>query len=187
MSYHLSTEYRDSPRLGGLDSALFRRQLSGVEPALFTRRASVRDHRRHRHTLRVNRETAQRIRDTGRSCCLHRCGGGRIPATRAPRWRHRHRCPVPQPGLGGRTGHGRRHGEHVAAAHPHRRRSTCSDAADQVAERVWDLQARQRFAYGDIVSALSDGAGTFPTLFDESRSLFRRFPTPKTHSGCGRT
>ena len=36
-----------------------------VEPALFTRAASVREHRRSKHALRISPEAAQRIRDTG--------------------------------------------------------------------------------------------------------------------------
>ena len=45
-----------------------------------------------------------------------------------------------------------------------------AELADQISAQVWELQGRQRFAYGDIVSALQDGAGTFPTLFDVTYS-----------------
>ena len=45
-----------------------------------------------------------------------------------------------------------------------------AELADRIAAQVWELQARQRFAYGDIVTALQDGAGTFSTLFDVTYS-----------------
>ena len=31
-----------------------------------------------------------------------------------------------------------------------------AELADQITAQVWELQARQRFAYGDIVTALQD-------------------------------
>ena len=59
-------EYRDSPEWAA-DREYFVEKYRDVEPALFARRGSVRSRRRRHHTLRVNPETAQRIRDTGRS------------------------------------------------------------------------------------------------------------------------
>ena len=35
-----------------------------------------------------------------------------------------------------------------------------AELADRINAQVWELQARQRFAYGDIVTALQDDAGT---------------------------
>ena len=45
-----------------------------------------------------------------------------------------------------------------------------ADLADRINAKVWELQARQRFASGDIVTALQDGAATLPTLFDVTYS-----------------
>ena len=44
------------------------------------------------------------------------------------------------------------------------------ELADRIAAQVWELQARQRFAYGDIVTALQDGTGRSSTLFDVTYS-----------------
>ena len=59
-------EYRGSPDWAA-DREYFIEKYRDVEPALFARSGSVRSRRRQHHTLRVNPETAQRIRDTGRS------------------------------------------------------------------------------------------------------------------------
>ena len=45
-----------------------------------------------------------------------------------------------------------------------------AELADQITAQVWELQARQRFAYGYIVTALQDSAGTCSTLFDVTYS-----------------
>ena len=59
-------EYRGSPDWAA-DREYFVEKYRDVEPALFARSGSVRSRRRRHHTVRVNPETAQRIRDTGRS------------------------------------------------------------------------------------------------------------------------
>ncbi len=43
-----------------------------------------------------------------------------------------------------------------------------AELADRISAEVWELQARQRFAYGDIATALQNGAET--TLFDVTYS-----------------
>ena len=45
-----------------------------------------------------------------------------------------------------------------------------AEFADRITAQVWELQARQRFAYGDTVTALQDGARQLPTLFDVTYS-----------------
>ena len=45
-----------------------------------------------------------------------------------------------------------------------------AELADQITAQVWELQARQRLAYGDIVAALQDCGGTCSTLFDVTYS-----------------
>ena len=59
-------EYRASPQWA-TDRAYFVEKYRDVEPALFARSGSIRSRRQAPHTLRVNPETARRIRDTGRS------------------------------------------------------------------------------------------------------------------------
>ena len=59
-------EYRASPEWAA-DREYFVEKYRDVEPALFARSGSVRSRRRRHHILRVNPETAQRVRDTGRS------------------------------------------------------------------------------------------------------------------------
>ena len=39
-----------------------------------------------------------------------------------------------------------------------------AELADQISAQVWELQARQRFAYGDIVTALQDGTEAFAAV-----------------------
>ena len=50
------------------------------------------------------------------------------------------------------------------------RRCPWPNSPINISAEVWELQARQRFAYGDIVTALQDGAGSCSTLFDVTYS-----------------
>ena len=66
------------------------------------------------------------------------------------------------------------YGEHAANAAAGRPWHADHDRlADHVAGQVWDLQPRQRFAYGDFLAALQSDACTFPTLFDVTYSYTR--------------
>ena len=48
--------------------------------------------------------------------------------------------------------------------------SSAAALADLISKEVWEAQARQRFAYGDIAAALQNGVET--TLFDVTYSYF---------------
>ena len=45
-----------------------------------------------------------------------------------------------------------------------------AELADRITAQVWELQARQRFAYGDIVTALQERRWDVSTLFDVTYS-----------------
>ena len=163
-------EYRASPDWAA-DRDYFVQKYRDVEPALFARRGSLRSRRRRHHTLRVNLEAAQGLRDTGRSIFaftaaaigeylrrIHRGGDIIIGVpflNRSSEAELRtvgcmaNMLPLRIPG----------DGELSAAA-----------LADRISKEVWEPQARQRFAYGDIAAALQNGVET--TLFDVTYSYF---------------
>lgn len=163
-------EYRSSPDWAA-DRQHFVDQFRDVEPALFGRRAPVRTRRRLRHTLQVSSQRAQRIRSVHRSVFA---------------------CTAAAIGEYLRRVHG---GGDIVIGVPFLNRSTdtelatvgdmvnmlplqiplepelsLTDIADRISAQVWDLQARQRFAYGDLAAALHAGAGAPPALFDVTYS-----------------
>jgi NADPH:quinone reductase-like Zn-dependent oxidoreductase/short-subunit dehydrogenase/acyl carrier protein len=163
-------EYHRSPDWMA-DRDYFVEELRGVEPALFVRNGSIRNRRRHRHTLHVNPEQAQRIRDTGRSIFA-------FTAAAVGEYLHRiHRggdIVIGVPFLNRSSDTELRTVGCVVNMLPLRietdDEASMSQLADRVAGRVWDLRARQRFAYGDIVSAVSEGGGESSPLFDVTYS-----------------
>ena len=163
-------EYRGSPDWAA-DREYFVEKYRDVEPALFARSGSVRSRRRRHHTLRVNPETAQRIRDTGRSIFaftaaaigeyLRRIHRGRDIIIGVPFLNRSSDAELRTVGCMVNM---------LPLRIPVDSALSIAELADRITAQVWELQARQRFAYGDIVSALQDGAGTFSTLFDVTYS-----------------
>ncbi|MBB5167620.1 amino acid adenylation domain-containing protein [Mycobacterium sp. AZCC_0083] len=162
--YRASAEWTD-------DRRFFVDGLSDVEPALFARAASVREHRRSKHALRISPEAAQHIRGTGVSMFaftaavlgeflrrLHREGDIVIGVPFLNRFSEEELATV---------------GDlvNMLPLHlPADPTASVIDLATRIGDRVWDLQGRQRFAYGDIVNALQEQTGTAPTLFDVTYS-----------------
>ena len=161
-------EYRASPDWAA-DREYFVEKYRDVEPALFARSGSVRSRRRRHHTLRVNPETAQRIRDTGRSIFAF------TAAAIGEYLRRVHRGSdiiIGVPFLNRSSDAELRTVGCMTNMLPLRipvdRELSMAELADRISAEVWELQARQRFAYGDIVTALQNGAET--TLFDVTYS-----------------
>jgi non-ribosomal peptide synthetase component F len=165
-------EYRGSSDWAA-DREYFVEKYRDVEPALFGRRGSVRSRRRQHHTVRVNAETVQRVRDTGRSVFaftsaaigeylrrIHRCGDIIIGVPFLNRSSEAELRTV-----GCMT-------NMLPLRIPVDGALSMAELADQLTAQVWELQARQRFAYGDIVAALQDGGGKSSTLFDVTYSYF---------------
>lgn len=165
-------EYRGSPQWAA-DREYFVDNYRAVEPALFARSGSVRSRRRQHHTLRVNPETAQRVRDTGRSVFaftavaigeylrrIHRCGDIILGVPFLNRSSEAELCTV-----GCMT-------NMLPMRIPDDSALSMTALADQITAQVWELQGRQRFAYGDVVTALQDGGGTCSALFDVTYSYF---------------
>ena len=163
-------EYRGSPDWAA-DREYFVGKYRDVEPALFARSGSVRTRRRRRHTLRVNPETAQRVRDTGRSVFaftaaaigeyLRRIHRGRDIVIGVPFLNRSEDSELRTVGCMVNM---------LPLRIPVDTAVSMAELADQITAQVWELQARQRFAYGDIVTALQDGAGRFSPLFDVTYS-----------------
>jgi polyketide synthase 12 len=161
-------EYRASPQWAA-NREYFVEKYRDVEPALFTCSGSIRSRRRRHHTFRVNPETAQRIRDTGRSIFAFTAAGlgeylGRV---------HRGKDIVIGVPFLNRTSDAelRMVGcmtNMLPLRIPGERELSITELADQISAEVWELQARQRFAYGDIATALQNDAET--TLFDVTYS-----------------
>lgn len=163
-------EYRASPDWAA-DREYFVEKLRHVEPSLFARTGSVLSRRRRHHTMRVNPEEAQRIRDTGRSIFAF------TAAAIGEYLRRIHRgtdIVIGVPFLNRSSDAELRTVGCTANMLPLRipvdDALSMGELADQITTQVWELQARQRFAYGDIVTALQDRAEAFPTLFDVTYS-----------------
>jgi acyl transferase domain-containing protein/NADPH:quinone reductase-like Zn-dependent oxidoreductase/acyl carrier protein/NADP-dependent 3-hydroxy acid dehydrogenase YdfG len=163
-------EYRGSPDWAG-DREYFVENYRDVEPALFARSGSVRSRHRRHHTLRVNPETARRIRDTGRSIFTFTAAAVGEYLRRIHRGRE---IIIGVPFLNRSSDAELRSVGCMVNMLPLRipvdSALSTTELADRITAQVWELQARQRFAYGDIVTALQDGAGTFSTLFDVTYS-----------------
>ena len=163
-------EYRGSPDWAA-DREYFVEKYRDVEPALFVRSGSVRSRRRRHHTLRVNPETAQRIRDTGRSIFAF------TAAAIGEYLRRVHRggdIIIGVPFLNRSSDAELRTVGCMVNMLPLRipvdTALSMAELADRINAQVWELQARQRFAYGDIVTALQEALGAIPTLFDVTYS-----------------
>ena len=163
-------EYRASPEWAA-DREYFVETYRDVEPALFARSGSVGSRRRRHHTLRVNPGTAQRVRDTGRSIFAFTAAGIGEYLRRIHRGRD---IIIGVPFLNRSSDAELRTVGCMVNMLPLRipvdGALSMVELADQISAQVWELQARQRFAYGDIVTALQDSAGTFSTLFDVTYS-----------------
>ena len=163
-------EYRASPEWAA-DREYFVETYRDVEPALFARSGSVGSRRRRHHTLRVNPGTAQRVRDTGRSIFAFTAAGIGEYLRRIHRGRD---IIIGVPFLNRSSDAELRTVGCMVNMLPLRipvdGALSMAELADQISAQVWELQARQRFAYGDIVTALQDSAGTFSTLFDVTYS-----------------
>lgn len=160
----------------------FEKQLRDVEPALFTRGASMRNCRRLRHTLRISPEQAQRIRDTGRSVFafsaaaiseylrrVHRGGDIVIGVSMLSRSSE------------GELGTVRHVVNTVPLRVPLDGTLTMTGLADRISSQMGDLQAYQRFAHGDVVAALQERAGMPLTLFDVTYSYLEIPETEHAH------
>ena len=177
-------EYRASPEWAD-DREYFVEKYRDVEPALFARSGSVRSRRQRHHTLRVNPETAQHIRDTGGSVFAF------TAAALGEYLRRVHRdgdIVIGVPFLNRSSDAELRTVGYMVNMLPLRipvDGLVMAELADRIGAQVWELQARQRFAYGDIVTALQEWRGTTqrsstsPTRIHDSRH--------RTASGCGRT
>jgi polyketide synthase 12 len=164
------TEYRGSPDWVA-DRDYFVAEYRDVEPALFTRNGSVRSRHRRRHTLRVTPDAAQRIRDTGRSIFaftaaalgeyLRRVHRGGDIVLGVPFLNRQSDTELRTVGCTVNMLPLRIAVDNVMPA---------TDLADLISAQVWELQARQRFAFGDALPGLRGNAGWSPTLFDVTYS-----------------
>ena len=147
------------------------RRYRDVEPALFARSGSVRSRRRQHYTLRVNPERAQRIRDTGRSIFAFTAAALGEYLRRVHRGRD---IIIGVPFLNRSSDAELRTVGCMVNMLPLRipvdSAASMAELADRVNAQVWELQARQRFAYGDIVTAVQERVGTSSTLFDVTYS-----------------
>ena len=163
-------EYHGSPDWAA-DREYFVEEYRDVEPALFTRSGSVRGRRRHHQTLRVDPGRAQRIRDTGRSIFAFTAAALGEYLRRVHRGRD---IIIGVPFLNRSSDAELRTVGCIVNMLPLRipmdSAASMAELADRVNSRVWELQARQRFAYGDIVTAVQERVGTFSTLFDVTYS-----------------
>ena len=133
--------------------------------------------------LRVNPETAQRIRDTGRSIFaftaaaigeyLRRIHRGRDIIIGVPFLNRSSDAELRTVGCMVNM---------LPLRIPVDSALSMAELADRITAQVWELQARQRFAYGDIVTALQEGAGRVSTLFDVTYS----YPTIPDDRRCSR-
>lgn len=161
-------EYRASGDWAA-DRAYFVEKYRDVEPSLFARSGSVRSRRRRHHTLRVNPEDAQRVRDAGRSIFaftaaaigeyLRRIHRGKDIVIGVPFLNRSSETELRTVGCMANM---------LPLRIPGDSELSTAELADRISAEVWELQARQRFAYGDIAAALQDGTRT--TLFDVTYS-----------------
>ncbi len=159
-------EYRGSP-VWKADREHFVEKYRGVEPALFSRSGSMRSRRQQQHTFRANPETVQRIRETGRSIFaftaaavgeyLRRIHRGKDIVIGVPFLNRSSETELQTVGCMVNV---------LPVRIPADPSLTMTGLADQISGQIWELQARQRFSYGDLVTALQDGGGGPSTLFD---------------------
>jgi hypothetical protein len=168
-------EYRGSPDWEA-DREYIIANYRDVEPALFARSGSVRSRRRRHHAFRVSPQTAQRIRDTGRSVFAF------TAAALGEYLRRVHRggdIVLGVPFLN-RSSEAELHTigcmvNMLPLRIPVDSEISAAELTDRINGQVWELQARQRFALGDTVAALQGEFGRSPTLFDVTYS-YQRVP-----------
>jgi polyketide synthase 12 len=161
-------DYRRSPAWMA-DREYFVEKYRDAEPALFARSGSIRSRCRRHHTMQVNPAAAQRIRETGRSIFAFTAAGVGEYLSRVHRGRDiiigvpfLNRSSDAELGMVGCTTN------MLPLRIPGERESSMAELADQISAEVWELQARQRFAYGDIATALQNGAEA--AMFDVTYS-----------------
>jgi polyketide synthase 12 len=163
-------DYRESPDWAA-DRDYFVEEYRDVEPALFARSGSVRSRRRHHETFRVNPAQAQLIRDTSHSIFAFTAAALGEYLRRVHRG---HDIVIGVPFLNRSSDAELRTVGCMVNMLPLRvpvdEAASTSELADRIGVQVWDLQARQRFAYGDIVAAVQERAGTSSPLFDVTYS-----------------
>ena len=161
-------EYRASPQWAA-DRKYFVEKYRDVEPALFRRGGPIRTRRRRHHSMHVNPDTAQRIRDTGRSIFAFSAAGigeylGRVNRGRdivigVPFLNRSSEAELSMVGCMTNM---------LPLRIPREPELSMAELADRISAEVWELQARQRYAYGDIATALQNDADT--PLFDVTYS-----------------
>ncbi|WP_417282112.1 amino acid adenylation domain-containing protein [Antrihabitans spumae] len=169
--------YRNSPDWTA-DRAHLLEQFRDVSPALFPRKASVRTHHRSQRTIHIDHAAAQRIRDTGRSIFAY------TVAAISAYLRRVHRdgdIVLGVPLLNRRTPVELLTVGDLVNILPLRvdvdETATLGEIADSVGSAVWDLQARQRFSFGALQTALREERSETQNLFDVTYSYV---PIPDT-------
>ncbi|ORW96735.1 hypothetical protein AWB92_07320 [Mycobacterium sp. IEC1808] len=164
------SEYRGS-RDWEADREYFIANYRHVEPALFARRGSMHSRRRGHHAFRVNPGTAQRIRDTHRSVFAF------TAAAIGEYLRRVHRAGDIVIGVPFRNRSSDAELRTVGCMVnllplrvPVDNEISALELTDRINSQIWELQARQRFALGDVVAALHEESGKTPTLFDVTYS-----------------
>ena len=163
-------EYRGSPDWTA-DREYFVERYRDVGPALFARRCSWSSRRRQCLPFMFNPARAPRIRDTGRSVFaftvaalgeyLHRVHRGGDIILGVPFLNRSSDAELRTVGCVVNM---------LPVRVPIDSSASTVELADRVNGQVWELQARQRFAYGDIVSAVQESVETPSTLFDVTYS-----------------
>lgn len=153
------------------DREYFATQFAEVEPALYARSGTVRTRNRRRHTFRVKPATAQRLRDTRRSIFAVSTAAIGEYLRRIHRGRD---IVIGVPFLNRASDSDLRTVGCMVTMLPLRIPAgsglSIIDLADRITAQVWELRSRQRFAYGDVVSAVQNGAGPSTPLFDVTYS-----------------
>nr|WP_264956301.1 SDR family NAD(P)-dependent oxidoreductase [Mycobacterium kiyosense] len=161
-------EYRASPEWAA-DREFFLQKYRDIEPALFARNGSLCSRRRCHHSLRVDPETVQRVRDTGCTIFaftaaavgeyLGRIHRGRDVVIGVPFLNRSSDAELRMVGCMTNM---------LPLRIPGDGKSSMVELAGRISAQVWELQARQRFAYGDIVAAVQNGSEN--PLFDVTYS-----------------
>ncbi len=172
-------EYRRSPDWQADRDALVS-AVAPLRPALFPRNGTVRGHRRRQRSFHVAAATADRIRATGRSIFSV------TAAALAAYLRRTHRdgdIVLGIPLLNRRTPaelSTMSHVTNILPLHvPVDESRTLLELADRIRADVWDLGARQRFALGDLRTALREHGVRDRDLFDVT---FSYITVPAGHS-----
>ncbi|MGL5865738.1 MAG: amino acid adenylation domain-containing protein [Dermatophilaceae bacterium] len=145
--------------------------VAGLTPALFTRTTGVQGHRRLRRSVHVPAELAERVRATGHSIFAV------TTAALAAYLRRIHRdgdIVLGVPLLNRRTPEQLATVSHVTNILPLPvavdESQSLLELADRVGTDVWELAGRQRFALGDLRSALREAGQPADGLFDVTYS-----------------